>query len=194
MGCYVGGHSQAGNLFNEGGGQLDSPKWLHNKNKRERGPACGVWPGFVRGSYGRKGRAAETTSSRGNPRVCATDIGQAAASISWLTTGNRISRVGCRAERSGLFRLTFPRLLQSFARAIHARPSRLSVGNGPLGLWEGLYVESRSRGTEEKGQSPQRLRAVDTPLAVDCGSCVIPFPSWIPTFVPQPSAQSQVPS
>src|ERR1700694_2674954 len=82
--------------------------------------------------------------------------------------------------------------LQSFAPATHAKPSQLSAGNGPHGLWAGLYAESRSRGTEEKGQSPQRLRAVDMPLAVDCGSYVIPFPGRIPTFVPQPCASSQV--
>ena len=82
----------------------------------------------------------------------------------------------------------FQRLLQSFAPATHARLSRLSGGNGQLGLWAGPYAESHIRRTEEKGQSPQRLRAVDTPLAVDCGSCVIPFPGRIPTFVPEPSA------
>jgi len=39
----------------------------------------------------------------------------------------------------------FQRLLQSFAPTTHAKPSRLSVGNGPLGMWVGLYAESRSR-------------------------------------------------
>jgi hypothetical protein len=84
--------------------------------------------------------------------------------------------------------LWFQRVLQSFVPTNRAKPSLLSAGNGPLGLWAGLYAESRSRGTEEKGQSPQRLRGVDTPLAVDCGSCVIPFPGRIPIFVPEPSA------
>jgi hypothetical protein len=86
----------------------------------------------------------------------------------------------------------FQRLLQSFAPATHAKLFRLSSGTGPLGRWAGLYAESRSRGTEEIGLSPQRLRAVGTPLAVDCGSCVIPSPGLIPTFVPKPSAYSQV--
>src|SRR6266851_8955867 len=86
----------------------------------------------------------------------------------------------------------FQRLLQSFAPATHAEPCRLSAGNGPLGLSAGLYAESRSRGTEEKGQSPQRLRAVDMPLAADCGSCVLPLPGRRPTPSPNhpPSARS----
>jgi len=95
---------------------------------------------------------------------------------------------GCTDTRLGRSVMWFQRLLQSFAPAIHAKPSRLSAGNGPLGLWAGLYAESRSRGTEEKGPSPQRPPAVDTPLAVDCGSCVIPFPGRIPTFAPEPFA------
>src|ERR1700675_4247756 len=78
--------------------------------------------------------------------------------------------------------LSFQRLVQSFVPTSRAKPSQLSAGNGPRGLWASLYAESRSRGTEEKGQSPQRLRAVDTPLAVDCGSCVIPFPGRIPNL------------
>jgi hypothetical protein len=125
--------------------------------------------------------------------VCAGNR-QAAACISGLTTGNRISCVGaCRAERSGLFGLTFPRLLQSFAPATHAKPSPLSIGNAPRGLWAGPCAEWRNRGTEEKGQSPPRLRAVDTPLAVDCCSCVIPFPGRIlPSFPNHPfRARSQ---
>src|ERR1700692_4850200 len=85
----------------------------------------------------------------------------------------------------------FQRLLQSFAPATHAKPSQLSVGNGPLELWADPCAEWRSRGTEEKGQSPQRLRAVDTPLAADCGSCVLPFPGRLPTFVPEPSARAK---
>ena len=96
--------------------------------------------------------------------------------------------VWCAGTRLGRFSLGFQPLLQSFAPATHAKPSRLSAGNGPLGLWVGLYAESRSRGTEEKGQSLQRLRAVGTPLAVDCGSCVIPFPGRMPTEVPEPFA------
>jgi|ERR1700687_685744 len=94
----------------------------------------------------------------------------------------------CRDERSGLVRYWFQRFLQPFGPATHAKPSQLSAGNGPHGQWAGLYAESRSKGTEEIGQSPQRLRAVDTPLAVDCGSCLIPFPGRRPTFVPEPSA------
>lgn len=94
----------------------------------------------------------------------------------------------CSHERSAPFNLWFPPLLQSFAPATHAKPSRLSACNVPLGLWAGLYVESRSRGIEEKGQSPPRLRAVDTPLAVDCGSCVIPFlAGYSPSFPNHPS-------
>src|SRR5256885_334998 len=89
------------------------------------------------------------------------------------------------------FRGWFQRFLQSFAPTTHAKPSQLSAGIGLRGLWAGLYAQSRSRGTEEKGQSPQRPPAVDTPLAVDCGSCVVPLPGRMPTFVPEPFAQNQ---
>jgi hypothetical protein len=94
---------------------------------------------------------------------------------------------GCEVRRRTI-RPVSRSLLQSFAPATHAKPSRLSAGNGPPGLWVGLYVVSRSRETEEKGQSPQRPPAVDTPLAVDCGSCVIPLPARMPAFVPEPFA------
>ena len=86
------------------------------------------------------------------------------------------------------FRGWLQRFLQSFALTIHAKPSRLSAGNDPLGRWAGLCAESRSTGTEEKGQSPQRPPAVDTPLAVDCGSCVVPFlAGYPPSFPNHPS-------
>jgi len=82
----------------------------------------------------------------------------------------------------------FQRLPQSFAPAIHAELFRLSSGIGPLGRWAGLCAESRSRETEEKGQSPQRPPAVYTPLAVDCGSCVVPFlAGYPPSFPNHPS-------
>lgn len=82
--------------------------------------------------------------------------------------------------------LWFQRLLQFFVPAIHAEPSLLSAGNAPLGLWPSLYAESRNKETEEKGQSPLRLPAVDTQLAVDCGSCVVPLPGRSPSFPNHP--------
>src|SRR6266446_5191167 len=86
-----------------------------------------------------------------------------------------------RSDRRAIS-LLFQRALQSFVPTNRASPSQLLAGNGPLGLWAGLCAEWRNKGTEEKGQSPRRLRAVDTPLAVDCGSCVIPFPGRIPNL------------
>jgi hypothetical protein len=118
-----------------------------------------------------------------------------AASISAMTRreSNPVF-VSCTDERLALFSLWFQPLLQSFGPATHAKPSPLSAGNAPLELWAGLSAESRNRGTEEIGQFPQRLRAVDTPLAVDCGSSLIPNLARIPNFVPELSDTDDVSS
>ena len=110
-------------------------------------------------------------------------IRQAVASIPWLDDGDFNIARGLHGYTIRALQIMVSRLLQSFAPATHAKPSQLSAGNGPRGLWAGLCAESRNRGTEEKGQLPQRPLAVDTPLSVDCGSYVFPFPGRIPNIV-----------
>jgi hypothetical protein len=90
-----------------------------------------------------------------------------------------------RRCRIRLFSLEFNGCFQSFVPTNHAKPSQLSAGNGPLGLLAGPCSESHNRGTEEIARLPQLLRAVDTPLALDCGTFVIPFPAPRRNFVPE---------
>src|SRR5713101_9091589 len=93
----------------------------------------------------------------------------------------RIHGSGLRQRRRDF---SYTHLSETFKRSASSVSVKICDGSTGAGLCTatGTHVSCLAKRSEEKGQSLQRLRAVDTPLAVDCGSCVIPFPGRIPTL------------
>ena len=120
-----------GESFFTSAGEVDSPKWVRQQEHKERG-----WSGRGSGAFLRGRLRAERPSIRNyklkgrSPGLCA-PTRQAAACISGLTMGNRISCVGAAglsdqgssdSRSHGCFSLTLKPLTQSLLRYQSATP------------------------------------------------------------------------